>query len=177
MTAQEAYPLEHLLPSDVLQSTIQVFDLGYNILNLALVRALDVARRADGHINRELDAAHLEPALQPPGVSSEVGRCKAELVFSRVRGAERKAAFAIASLRHDAVVVVKDFIDSDEETDARIGLEGAAVIVPLLDFVVTCGKLVAERRPMSLVNGLSVPTTSVSLGRSSKKHFGCAPFM
>jgi hypothetical protein len=110
-------------------------------------------------------------------MSSVVGRCKAELVFSRVRGAERKAPFTIASLRHDSVIVVKDLIDGDEETDARIGLERAALIVPLLDFVVACEKLVVERRLMSILNGLSIPTTSVSFGSSSKKHFGCAPFM
>jgi hypothetical protein len=110
-------------------------------------------------------------------VSSVVSRRKTELVFSGVRGAESKAALAIASLRHDAVVVVKDFLDSDEETDARIALKRAAVIVPLLDFVVTCGELVIEKGPMSMVKGLSIPTTNVSFGSSSKKHFGCAPFM
>jgi hypothetical protein len=58
LTAQKTYPLEYLLPSDVLQSTIQVFDLGHNILNFALVRALDVTCSADCHVNRELNAAN-----------------------------------------------------------------------------------------------------------------------
>jgi hypothetical protein len=52
-----SYPLEDLFPSDILQPRVQVLDLLYQRLDLVLVRALNLACLANGHIQCELDGA------------------------------------------------------------------------------------------------------------------------
>jgi len=53
------YTLENLLPSDIVESRVQVLDPLGQVVHLALVAALDLARLADGEVNVELDAAVL----------------------------------------------------------------------------------------------------------------------
>ena len=55
------YPLENLLPPDILQPAVQVLDLLRDIINLALVRALNLACLPDRHVQREFDSA-VDPA-------------------------------------------------------------------------------------------------------------------
>ena len=45
------YSLEDLLPSDVGQPRVQLLDLGHDIVDLALVLALNLACGADGHVH------------------------------------------------------------------------------------------------------------------------------
>lgn len=45
---EEAYSLEDLLSPDVLQARVEVLDALRDVLQLALVRALDLAGLADG---------------------------------------------------------------------------------------------------------------------------------
>ena len=52
-----AFALEDLLALDVLQARVQVAHLLDHVLDLVLVRALDLRGVADGHVELELDAA------------------------------------------------------------------------------------------------------------------------
>jgi hypothetical protein len=52
-----SYPLEDLFPPDVLQPRVQVLDPLRERLDLVLVGALDLARLANSHVQRELDGA------------------------------------------------------------------------------------------------------------------------
>jgi hypothetical protein len=47
-------PLENLFPPNILEPPIQIPDLLHNILNFALIFALDRACLADGQIKRQL---------------------------------------------------------------------------------------------------------------------------
>jgi len=58
-TLHTTYSLEHLLPLDILQSSIQIPHLLHNIVNLALVRALNTTRLANSQIQRKFDRAPL----------------------------------------------------------------------------------------------------------------------
>jgi hypothetical protein len=48
--------LENLLPSDISQTGVEVLNTRSNILNLALVAALNLVGLADYEVERELDA-------------------------------------------------------------------------------------------------------------------------
>lgn len=52
-----SYPLEDLFPPDVLQPRVQVLDPLRQRLDLVLVGALNLARLANSHVQRELDGA------------------------------------------------------------------------------------------------------------------------
>ena len=109
------YPLEDLLPPNILQPAIQVPHLLHNILDLALIRTLDLARLADREVQLELDAACRLSVRQPAAVGRGARGCEAEPVLARVCGREGEAALGGAALRDDAVVVVEDLLDGYED--------------------------------------------------------------
>lgn len=59
------YSLEDLLPSDVVQSSIQVLDTCRDVLNLVLVAAFDLVGLTDNEVKRQLDTAVLVLGRQP----------------------------------------------------------------------------------------------------------------
>jgi hypothetical protein len=109
------YPLENLLPPNILQPAIQVPHLLHNILDLALIRTLDLACLADREVQLELDAARRLSVRQPAAVGRGARRREAEPVLARVCGREGEAALGGAALRDDAVVVIKDLLDGYED--------------------------------------------------------------
>ena len=109
------YPLEDLLSPDILQPAIQVPHLLHNILDLALIRALDLARLADREVQQELDAARRLSVRQQAAVGCGARGREAEPVLARVCGREGEAALGGAALRDDAVVVVEDLFDGYED--------------------------------------------------------------
>ena len=109
----ETYALEQLLPLDVRQAAVQVLDLLDQVADLARVGRLDLARRADGEVERQLDATERLPA-QPPAVPAAVRRREADPVVARVGAREGELARRLAAVRHDAVVVVEDFLRGGE---------------------------------------------------------------
>lgn len=56
------YPLENLLPANILQPRIEVLDLLNNIQDLPLIRTLDGAGLADGQVEVQLDASDRLPS-------------------------------------------------------------------------------------------------------------------
>src|SRR5438105_4810 len=102
------YSLKDLLPPDIVETRIQVLDARRQVLELVLVRALDGARLADGHVERQADAAVGVGEGQPVGAAA-VGRGrKADLVVACGGGGKRKFARGGAALGDDAVFVVED---------------------------------------------------------------------
>ncbi len=98
--------MENLLPPDILQSTIQILDPLHNILNLALVRTLNLACLSNSQIKRKSDTAQRSERRKPAARVRRGGR-EADLVVSRIGGAEGEAASMGALLVDDAVVVVE----------------------------------------------------------------------
>jgi hypothetical protein len=130
--AGQAYPLEHLLPPNILHPLIQITDPLDNIVNLALIRALDFARLANRHVQRELDGAmHPAPGQPAPARLHVLGR-DAEPVLAAVGSGEGEAAAGGTPLRDDAVVVVKGFFDGYE--DARVRFRDVVFCVVVPDF-------------------------------------------
>jgi hypothetical protein len=109
-TGRTTYPLEHLLPPDVLQPPIQVLDPLDDILNLALVCTLDLGRLSNCQIERESYATEGCETREPAVVDGYRGGREADLVVARVGGAECEAAGRGALLVDDAMVVVEDFL-------------------------------------------------------------------
>ena len=109
------YPLENLLPPNILQPAIQVPHLLHNILDLALIRTLDLARLADREVQLELDATSRLFIRHPDVVGRGARGREAEPVLARVCGREGEAALGGAALRDDAVVVVEDLLDGYED--------------------------------------------------------------
>jgi hypothetical protein len=63
---------------------------------------------------------------------------KAEFVLSRLASRKGEATFRFAFLGDDATVVVKGFLDGDEQAYGGVACESAGGLVPLEDFVVAC---------------------------------------
>lgn len=83
-------PLENLLPPDVLEPPIQISDLLHDILNFALILALDRACLADRQVQRQLRGAEGLPG-EPAGVGRGVRGREADLVVAGVGGGEGEA--------------------------------------------------------------------------------------
>lgn len=98
----------------------------------------------------------------------------------------------------DAVVVVEGLVDGYGDALGRggalggiwesgrgrvryhviVGDVGAGLLVPLRSCVGACSRVsVPLRVHRAVVWWKRIPTTRVSLGNSSKKHFGCVPSM
>jgi hypothetical protein len=110
-----ALPLEDLLALDVLQAGVQVADLLDHVLDLVLVRALDLGGVADGHVELEFDAADLRAVEEEARGCGHVGGREAEAVVAGVGGCEDEFAARGGALGDDAVVVVEGFVDGYED--------------------------------------------------------------
>lgn len=112
-----ALTLEHLLPAHILQPACQVLDLLDNVIDLALVRAFNLARLADGQIQRQLDVAQvLVRSILAAMMVGPVGR-EADAVLARLGRREGEFALLGAALGDDGVVVVEDFGHGDEQLE------------------------------------------------------------
>lgn len=58
------YPLVRLLLPHILQPIVQILDLSRHIIDLALIRALNLARLANRQVQRELHA-RVHPTAEP----------------------------------------------------------------------------------------------------------------
>jgi hypothetical protein len=123
-----------LLSPNILQSAIQVHHLLHNIINLGLVRALDLARLANCQIQKELDGAMNAAAIQPAAPLYILGR-EAEPVLAGVGSGEGETTLAGAPLGDDSVVAVEDFLDCDEDTHVGFGCEAIYLFVPNLGII------------------------------------------
>ena len=126
----------HLLPPNILQPHIQILDPLHDILNLALIRALDLAGVADRQIQRELDAAGRLAVGEVARAMRGVARGEADAVVAGVGGREGEAALGGALLRDDAVVVVEGLFDGDVDLHGLVLVVGSLVVVPAFGFVV-----------------------------------------
>jgi hypothetical protein len=129
-------PLENLLLSDIGKSGVQILDFGNDIAEFVLVVALDARGLANGHVDFEFDVAGCGATGEPALGGGNVGRGEADAVVAGVCGGEGKAAFVVAALGDDAVVVVEDFVDADVEAHVRVGFVSAGCLVPLCSGVV-----------------------------------------
>ncbi len=103
MIKKKTHPLVDLLAPNVRQAPVQVLDARDNVLDLALVGALNLARLANGHVERQAHAAN-RVALAQPAVAGRRRRREADLVLAGLLRREGEAALALAALRDDAVV-------------------------------------------------------------------------
>ena len=87
------YPLEHLLSPDILQPSIQIPDLLHHLVNLTLIRTLNLACLSNCQIQCELDAALRLAVAQPTAAGGDILGRKTETMFSRIGGGECEAAF------------------------------------------------------------------------------------
>lgn len=101
-----------------------------------MIRALNVARRANDNVDGHAHTANLLAVLEVAGLVLEVGRREAYLVLAGLAGGEREAALGLTLLLHDAVVVVEHLVDGDVQPDRAVGLEFLRVGVVLLHLVV-----------------------------------------
>lgn len=116
------YPLENLLPPNIIQPRIQVPHARGQVLHLGLVAALEGAGLANGDIQGQADAAVGLGGGQPAGAAA-VGRGReAELVVAGVGGGEGELARGAAALGDDAVVVVEDFLEAAAAVSMVLGL-------------------------------------------------------
>lgn len=104
------YSLEDLLAPDILQTRVEVLDPLGDVLELALVGALDLAGLADGEVEGELDAAVGVGGVQPALAAAVAAWREAEPVVARVGRREGEAPRGRAPLRDYSVVVVEDFL-------------------------------------------------------------------
>lgn len=145
-----AYPLEDLLPPDVLQPAIQLFDLLYDGVDFALVLALDLARLADRHVHREFHSAQhvagsAEPAMHTLGRGAR--RREAKTVQARVGSTEGEfggRGRGLCGLSDNAVVVVKGLFDGEVDVEIRRGGKLLGLDRVGFGFVCSCGNEVLE---------------------------------
>ncbi len=106
----DTYSLEDLLAPDVLQARVEVLDALRDILQLALVTALDLARLADGQVQRQLDAAVGARGVQPVLAAAVAARREAEAVVASL--VRREVNRPDEEPRCDTTrwVVVEDFL-------------------------------------------------------------------
>ena len=107
------YPLENLLPPNILQPPIQIPHLLHNIIHLALIRPLNRARLPNHQIQSKLDPRLRLSTTKPSAARRGVVRGEADFVFAAVGGSESEAAFGGAFLVDDAVVVIENFVDGN----------------------------------------------------------------
>lgn len=125
----KTYPLEHLLPTNILQPAVQILHLLHNILHLVLVFRLNLARFTDSHVQSDLDRTG-RGARQPATASCGVGLGgHADLVQAGVGSGEGKASGVAVTLGDNAVVVVEDLVDGDEHLKVRVHIVGVGLLV------------------------------------------------
>ena len=87
------YPLEHLLPPDILQPAIQIPNFLYHLINLSLIRAFNLARFSNRNIQCKLNATPRLAVAQPTAARRHILGREAELMLARVRRREGETAF------------------------------------------------------------------------------------
>lgn len=102
--------MKHLLPPNIIQPRIEIPHARRQVLQLALVAALDRARLANRNVQRQPDPAVGRRHRQPVGPPTVGRRREAQLVVAWVRRREGELARGAAPLGDDAVVVVEDFL-------------------------------------------------------------------
>ena len=132
------YPLENLLPLDILQPPIQIPHLLHNIVQFPLIRALNITRLSNRQIQRKLNRAALSTrhSTAQPAAGGGARRRETDAVVAGVSGGEGEAAFGGAALGDDAVVGVEGFVDSDGDGDGGGGDVGLGCRIVLVGFVV-----------------------------------------
>lgn len=133
---KEDYPLEHLLPADVLQPSAQILDALLDVGELLLVPALELSGLADGQVEVQPDAVGM--VREPAGVALVTGP-KADAVLARSTGREREPSLVRALLVHDPVVVVERLVDRDQQCQLVVVAVRVGLLVPLFGFVLACG--------------------------------------
>jgi len=89
----QSHSLKDLLPTDVLHSAIQILDLLYNIVHLALVRTLNRACLSNSQVQCEPDAIRRSAAAQPSSTSTGIAEAEAKTMISRICSCEGEFAF------------------------------------------------------------------------------------
>lgn len=157
-----------------MQPSVQVLDLLHNILHLALVLRLNLARLANGNVKRNPDRIRRTTGEPASGHMAAIGS-QTDLVLTSVGGREGEAARVTVALGNDPVVIVEGLVDGDEHLHVGInGVRVAGLRVGDFGFEVAC--CVLEYTILSLSRSqldVNIPTTRVSLGSSSKKHLVC----
>lgn len=127
-TEEITYTLEDLFSADVGKAVVKVLDTGGDILELALVRALNLAALADGEVQRQTNATVVGVLREPAGAARGGGWGEAEHVVTGIGSREGEAARRRAALGDDAVVVVEGFL---EKLTVRLGLSWKQVRLDL----------------------------------------------
>jgi hypothetical protein len=171
------HPLEHLFPPNILQPSGQIPNPLLDIRQLLLIPTLDLRRLADRQI--EVKANAIRMGREPTRVTL-VACPEANPVFASVASREGEAALVAALLVHHAVVVIERLVDRNQQGQLVVFAVKVRVRLVLLRLVLACVAVSAA----SLFWGCRIdvgeentPTTKVSLGKSSKKHFGEVPSM
>ena len=138
------YPLEDLFALDVMQPVVQFRDPLLDTLHGVLVRALNLTRLANRHVQLKPHIASRLAIRQVAVTMPSIRRGKANPVLAGIRSAECEAALGIALLRHDAVVVVKDFLDGNVHADVVVRDEAAHLLVPAPSFKVAYSSKLAS---------------------------------
>lgn len=108
-----------------MQTTIQIAHTLHNILHLILILSLDLARLANGNVERDPDGAL---AVGHPARSRDVGfGHEADTVLAGVCGGEGEAAGVVFALIDDAVVIVEGLVDGDLDLEVVVDRVGVGV--------------------------------------------------
>lgn len=132
----QTHPLVHLLPTNIMQPAVQIANALHDILHLILVLRLDLARLANGNIQRHPDSA-LGTGQPAASRGVRVGR-ETDAVLAGVRSGESKAAGVVLALGDDAVVVVEGLLDANEHLQVLIDRVGVAVGIEDCGFKFAC---------------------------------------
>jgi hypothetical protein len=102
-----AYPLENLLPSNVLQSSIQVPDPLDNVGQLFLILAFDFAGLANCQVEGKLHAFGI---VGEPASAGCVRGPEADAMFAGITGGEGESTGGGPLLVYNTVVIVENFL-------------------------------------------------------------------
>lgn len=107
-----------------MQPSVQVLDLLHNILHLALVLRLNLARLANSNVKRNPDRIRRTTREPASGHMAAIGS-QTDLVLTSVGGGEGEAAGVAIALGDDPVVIVEGLVDGDEHL--HVGIDGVRV--------------------------------------------------
>lgn len=99
-----------MFAADIVEAVVEVLDTGGDVGKGVLVGALNLAARANDHVELELDATVGRRRREPRGAARGGRRHEADLVVTSLVGDKVELAGRGTSLGHDAVVVVEDFL-------------------------------------------------------------------
>lgn len=118
------HSLENLLSPNILQPSIQVLNLLYNIRNLALILTLDLTRLTNRQIQVQSYTTQRMARAQPTTCADIRIRLEADTMLAGVRSGESETAGVAAALRNDEVVIIEDFFDGDFDAEVLVNAEG-----------------------------------------------------